>query len=1696
MTKKKAHGWSRQALTLGVGLMLALSSFLASGQGNPSTSITGVSVSQPNGYAVISVDDMRLMTTAGEVRWARMWDGQEWKFQPQWESLSQSWKNLTGSQSADTTAGTVSDSSGSGSSSGSALSSSGSGGAGSGCWVWVDEDWQPSVGTAVIGGIPEVGPMVPVRTTPFNRLMGEASADYPPVQRVSVDYAGLCAGSSLSSGSSFRDTEGIRRINELYLGDSGRYAFSNRSILEKRAVQQLPVMSATTAYAQLASGRINLNAQTNAKGFRWIDRSGDWIDYNTQGQMVGYGDRNNNAVWMLRDSAGILRGVVDANGRVLWSLHYTGELLTEIRDYPASGIAGDLPSRSVKYQYDDKNRLTQVTDVRGNVTQYEYDVGNHITKVTDPEGRVDQLAYSGDTVKQRIAPDGGVTDYFFDYDDTNKQFISKVTGPETAAGRRVDDFTYNRVGKLVRRIVNGRTDEEIRYDTGARAETNTNARGFSTRTTRNEFDQTIEVSYPDGGVYKRAYSALHLGLTEEVDPLGNQTVYDYDAVGNLIRKTEAAGTPEQRVTEYTVNERGQFTRVTRKGRTESNGTVTADAVWQVAYDSQGQISQTTDPEGGVRRYQYDRFGNLISFTDPRSNTTVYQVDAGGQLLSVVDPLRHSRTYQRDKVGNVVESTDARGKKIQATYDGLNRRLNLTNPVGGVHRVRYNAQGLPISETDEDGRASRAEFDNFLRQTRDIDGMGHVTQLSYDLPDGSSSGTVGGLFDPTETQYPSFTLQQRYDALERLTSESLINTNAHGTEGLVSTRKYDRRGNLTSETDAKGKTHTYRYDALGQLIEVADSQGKKTTALFDARGNLIEITDANGNVNKFVFDRLNRTTAEILPLGQTTSYRYDIGGNLVQKNHPDGNRTEYAFDALNRLSEVRQLASNDVLLRTTNYQWDEESHLIGWTDADHSRNQTSSGTLTYDAAGRQTGESVNYPNGPTLSYGYGYSSAGYKTSMTWADNTTLEFAHSAHGQLQSVTIPGEGTISVDEFKWLEPTKVTVPGGTTQQRTLDGLLYLEDLKVRTPGQQTLLSLSNTWGKVQELKSQARADTFNGLSSTQTQSFSYDDENRLTEVQSDGSAYGSDTERYTLDAVGNRIAHSKVNGAWTYDANNRLTQIGNGSCGQGSVICFAYDAAGNLTSRQTSSRTLNYRYDALNRLIQVDLGPNAVIARYGYDPLDRRLWKEQFRDREGLPLAQAQRTYFLYAEEGLIAEATQPITLGADGQVTASAAPRITTQYGLRPDSEWGTGPLFIKTVNSAGQDVFAYYHHDQQLTPLQASDKSGRTVWSASYSPFGRASITTPVASVDQPVIQSALRLPGQYEDAETGLHYNYRRYYDPDLGRYISQDPIGLEGGLNQYQYGNGDPVNQKDPTGECPQCAAFAVCMASCALTTALENAITGECNNWGNTAKDCAIGCAIGMGLGKLFQWGKKLWDRMPCPINSFPGETMIQVQPAQGAEAGASAAAVELKPIRQLKVGDRVLAIAEWKKLDGRFSPDELLSYEPVTDIFTNLKEQSLIHLTLSNGARLTATEGHPLMTPDGWRDAVLLRKGDAVVLRPSHDEVEPKLYVVDARVERKLMQVFNLEVANVHTYFVGKDGVGVHNGRCTPSMRRAWEKLHGRPWPKNPPNEKIRPGGNQDGHHIQPVSKGGHPTDPANITPMTPSQHMDWHKKNGYK
>jgi Pretoxin HINT domain len=159
-------------------------------------------------------------------------------------------------------------------------------------------------------------------------------------------------------------------------------------------------------------------------------------------------------------------------------------------------------------------------------------------------------------------------------------------------------------------------------------------------------------------------------------------------------------------------------------------------------------------------------------------------------------------------------------------------------------------------------------------------------------------------------------------------------------------------------------------------------------------------------------------------------------------------------------------------------------------------------------------------------------------------------------------------------------------------------------------------------------------------------------------------------------------------------------------------------------------------------------------------------------------------------------------------------------------------------------------------------------------------------------------------------------------------------------------------------------------------------------------------------------------------------------------------VEPISQLKVGDEVLALSEWKDKGiqtkgSKTKTDQRLSYEKVTDVFSSHKEQNLIHLTLDNGETLTATEGHPFKTTEGWRDAVMLKKGGKLLLKggdeASADDADKVTTITDIRTEIKILPVFNLEVANAHTFFVGENGELVHNGVIS---SHCWIGSKGRP------------------------------------------------------
>lgn len=143
------------------------------------------------------------------------------------------------------------------------------------------------------------------------------------------------------------------------------------------------------------------------------------------------------------------------------------------------------------------------------------------------------------------------------------------------------------------------------------------------------------------------------------------------------------------------------------------------------------------------------------------------------------------------------------------------------------------------------------------------------------------------------------------------------------------------------------------------------------------------------------------------------------------------------------------------------------------------------------------------------------------------------------------------------------------------------------------------------------------------------------------------------------------------------------------------------------------------------------------------------------------------------------TSKNTLTHTGGIVRRTMKLITASAGLF---------LSLLVISAQTQAATYYFHNDHLGTPQVLSDSNQAIVWKGEYDPFGQ--VTETVATVEQ-----NLRFPGQYFDAETGLHYNYFRTYDPATGRYTQSDPIGLNGGINTYGYTGGNPISYSDPSG-------------------------------------------------------------------------------------------------------------------------------------------------------------------------------------------------------------------------------------------------------------------------------------------------------------
>jgi RHS repeat-associated protein len=333
------------------------------------------------------------------------------------------------------------------------------------------------------------------------------------------------------------------------------------------------------------------------------------------------------------------------------------------------------------------------------------------------------------------------------------------------------------------------------------------------------------------------------------------------------------------------------------------------------------------------------------------------------------------------------------------------------------------------------------------------------------------------------------------------------------------------------------------------------------------------------------------------------------------------------------------------------------------------------------------------------------------------------------------------------------------GATQTRRYDALLRPSQIKLErgvAGSGQVLHKLAYHYDAASDILSKTTLDG--------PTAYQYDALSRLTSVtppesqrRSEANPQGLPLERYTYDGVHNRLSSAHQPGPWVYNANHQLLNHGEGT----QAVTREYDANGH-TRRIAASGGAEKRlsYDVAERLTAVTDGQDTPIGSYAYDPFGRRLKKT----------TATETIYFHHGEEGLLAE------------YDASGNPIAT--YGWEPQGMWGTSPVWKKE----GSNTY-FYSNDHLGTPQMMTDSSGQVVWKGRAEAFGKTTVDA------TSTVTNNLRFPGQYFDAETGMHYNYFRDYEPTIGRYVQSDPIGLRGGINRFAYAFLAPLTRLDRFG-------------------------------------------------------------------------------------------------------------------------------------------------------------------------------------------------------------------------------------------------------------------------------------------------------------
>jgi len=765
--------------------------------------------------------------------------------------------------------------------------------------------------------------------------------------------------------------------------------------------------------------------------------------------------------------------------------------------------------------------------------------------------------------------------------------------------------------------------------------------------------------------------------------------------------------------------------------------------------------------------------------------------------------------------------------------------------------------------------------------------------------------------------------------------------------------------------------------------------------YEINGSLNKITTSSGTIYQFVYDTLGRNT-QIL-VGDTVlseiSYRDSSSSQVERFDYGNGTYRTYSYDEQDRLISE---SINGTIIRS--YVYDKSGNVAKIVD--HTTNVTTS--FRHDLIGRTI--EIKSTDGQRLQFNYDMYN---RLSMSkWILNSyscNMGYIYgdsSVDGQktglIYGVTLNGTQQLS---YQYDELTRLSVRTLNTTTPFVTEYGYLEGASTNT-----------TTTLIKTVKN------------------------------------GNDTLEYTYDELGNITSVSK-NGTvveqYSYDA---LSQLVSATYG-GNTYTYSYDNGGNITEiKKNDSVIKSYTYgnSEWKDLLTVYNGETITYDDIG-NPLTYRkgmtlTWQN---GRQLASVSQNGTTVatYIYDADGLRTSKTV-------GETVTEYYWMNGTLYGQKTGSEYifflydENGNVYGFVVKNSNSQSHYYYEFNLQGDIIGIIDSSGTRVVEYTYGAWGDIlSITGTMAdTIGQ---KNPLRYRGYYYDTETGFYYLQSRYYDAEICRFLNADgEISEVGGdllgYNMFSYCFNNPINKEDTTGNWPKWVKKAVAAVAVVAVVAVVAAVTVATAGATSVAacvavgalKGAAIGAATGAVSGAVTSAVKHR-----ATTGSWKGSgTVARDGAASGALSGAITGAITGGIHNKVKgicfvAGTSVLASVGYVLIEDISVGDMVWSENPetgekelkkVVQTFVNETDE-LVHVHV-NGEKIITTPEHPFYTPKkGWVGAIDLRAGDILVLQSGE-------YVIIELIEHVILEtpvtVYNFEVEDFHTYYVGNSAVLVHN------------------------------------------------------------------------